>query len=89
MSEAKHTDGPWRCEGSHIYAPDGQIIAVVFNPGYRASDYPLVANRNLMTAAPDMLASLRQLADILGPRWFLENNIAEPLSAIAKAEGRS
>lgn len=52
-----HTSGPWAVHGSHIYAPDGAIIAVVHNPGSKASDYPLVANRDLMAAAPELLDS--------------------------------
>jgi hypothetical protein len=43
---------------SHIYAPDGAIIAQVHNPGSKESDYPLVANRDLMAAAPEMLEAL-------------------------------
>jgi hypothetical protein len=57
----KHTPGPWGVHGSHIYAPDGAIIAQVYNPGSKEQDYPLVANRNLMAAAPDMLALLSDL----------------------------
>lgn len=56
-----HTPGPWGVNCSHIYAPDGEIIATVRNPGSKASDYPLVANRNLMAAAPAMLDALEGL----------------------------
>ena len=63
-----HTPGPWAVNGSHIYAPDGTIIAQVKNPGRRSSDYPLVANRNLMAAAPDLLEALmlalKQMTDL-------------------------
>lgn len=60
MTEAvKHTRGPWTSDGSHIYAPDGAIIAVVHNPGSTAADYPLVANGNLIAAGPEMLEALR------------------------------
>ena len=55
---AGHTPGPWAVNCSHIYAPDGAIIATVHNPGSKASDYPLVANRNLMAAAPDLAEAL-------------------------------
>lgn len=48
------TRGPWQTNCSHIYAPDGAIIAQVHNPGSRATDYPLVANRDLMAAAPEL-----------------------------------
>jgi hypothetical protein len=57
----KHTPGPWGVHGSHIYAPDGAIIAQVYNPGSKEQDYPLVANRNLMAEAPNMLALLSDL----------------------------
>lgn len=56
MPTLQHTPSPWTANGSHIYAPDGAIIAVVSNPGARESDYPLIANRDLMAAAPDLLA---------------------------------
>ena len=59
--EPKWTPGPWANHQSHIYAPDGALIAVVRNPGSKAADYPLVANRDLMTAAPDMYAALDDL----------------------------
>ena len=54
-----HTKGPWTTNCSHIYAPDGAIIAQVHNAGSKESDYPLVANRNLMAAAPDLLEALK------------------------------
>ena len=40
----------------------------------------------LHKAAPAMLAALKELADRLGPRWFLEQNWADPLDAIRQAE---
>lgn len=55
------TPGPWSTNCSHIYAPDGAIIAQVHNPGSKASDYPLVANRDLMAAAPSLYEALREL----------------------------
>lgn len=58
-----HTPGPWGVNCSHIYAPDGEIIATVRNPGSKASDYPLVANRNLMAAAPALLEALEAIAE--------------------------
>lgn len=54
-----HTPGPWAINCSHIYAPDGAIIATVHNPGSKASDYPLVANRDLMAAAPELLSKVK------------------------------
>jgi hypothetical protein len=57
------TKGPWGVHGSHIYAPDGEIIAQVYNPGSGASDYPLVLNRDLMAAAPELAEALKLLVD--------------------------
>jgi hypothetical protein len=54
MTSKKWTPGPWQTNGSHIYAPDRAIIAQVHNPGSKATDYPLVANRDLMAAAPEL-----------------------------------
>ncbi len=60
---AKHTPGPWQVHGSHIYTadPERAMLAQVFNPGSKASDFPLVANASLIAAAPGMLAILRSL----------------------------
>lgn len=59
---SKHTPGPWTANGSHIYTPDGSIIAQVHNSGSRDSDYPLMANRDLMSAAPTLLDELAKFA---------------------------
>ena len=96
----KHTPGPWGVHGSHIYAPDGAIIAQVHNPGSKEQDYPLVANCNLMVAAPKMLAALEEAAKFIRHEYaeldpetgeYLEK-VAEPIWAIlceAIAEARS
>lgn len=65
-------------EGIEIFAGEKHIATV--------KEWELGA---LIAAAPEMLEALKQLADRLGPRWFLEQNWADPLDAIAKAEGRS
>lgn len=62
-----HTEGPWAVNCSHIYAPDGAIIAQVHNPGGKESDYPLVANRNVMAAAPDLLKACADWIEWLEP----------------------
>ena len=56
----KHTPGPWQVHGSHVYTadPERALLAQVFNPGSKASDYPLVANARLIAAAPRMLHEL-------------------------------
>lgn len=85
---AQHTPGPWSTNCSHIYAPDGSIIAQVHNPGSKASDYPLVANRDLMAAAPDLLAlavSLEWSADVDHPQGGTESGC--PVCDAAKRWG--
>ena len=54
------TPGPWVRHQSHIYAPDGAIIAQIHNPGRREQDYPLAANGDLIAAAPEMAELLEQ-----------------------------
>jgi hypothetical protein len=86
---AKHTLGPWPVNGSHIYAPDGAIIAQVHNPGSKESDYPLVANRDLMASAPDLLSQLQFAVKLLGAFPML-NGTAQVQSmrdTIARATG--
>lgn len=63
-AQAQYTPGPWLVDGSHIYAPDKQIIAQVHNPGSKEADYPLIANRNLMASAPELVEALQQIVDI-------------------------
>lgn len=84
MDELKFTPGPWETHGSHIYTPDGAIIAVIHNPGSKASDYPLVANRNLMAAAPDLLEALEAVISV-ADRKTVEFDKAH--AALAKAKG--
>jgi hypothetical protein len=81
----KHTPGPWGVHGSHIYAPDGAIIAQVHNPGSKEQDYPLVANARLIAADPDLLAMMKvaQLWLDVDGRFDMQGINA----AIAKAEG--
>ena len=95
------TPGPWKVNCSHIYTPDGAIIAQVHNPGSKASDYPLVANRDLMAAAPELyeIAQLyldwghlspRQLEEKY-PEWDRTEGVkwidAKARAALAKARG--
>lgn len=58
-----HTPGPWQVNGSHIYTadPERAMLAQVFNPGSKASDFPLSANARLMAAAPTLLEALQAL----------------------------
>lgn len=65
------TPGPWHSNCSHVYAPDEAILAVVQNPGSKESDYPLVANRDLIVAAvnalPSLLDEIEALREALKP----------------------
>ncbi len=58
-----HTPGPWQVSGSHIYTadPERAMLAQVFNPGSKASDFPLGANARLMATAPELLAAVKLL----------------------------
>lgn len=86
-----HTPGPWAVDGSCIYAPDGAILAQVHNPGATQNDYPLLPNRNLMAAAPDLLEACRALlaaAPHDGEGIQRVNACNQARAAIAKAEGK-
>jgi hypothetical protein len=91
MRKHTYTPGPWMKDGSHIYAHDGEIIAQVRNPGRKASDYPLEANRDLMAAAPDLLWALIDLCTSLDaindPQWKGSPDEVAARAAIAKATG--
>lgn len=90
MTNSKSTPGPWRVDSSYYeyreIDSDSRLgIARVLPFGNDSGES--AANARLIAAAPDLLNALRGLCDRLGPRWFLEQNWAEPLDAIAKAEG--
>ncbi len=89
MSETKWTKGPWLVNLSHIYSPDKQIIALVHNPGSKESDYPLVANRDLMAAAPELYDALEALYfhDERTPCLRDCNAYEKALAALKKARG--
>lgn len=74
---AAWTPGPWLTNCSHIYAPDKAIIAVVHNPGRQESDYPLVANRDLMAAAPELYDALKLAAQSL----FIVRDVLQRMGA--------
>lgn len=80
MTEHKHTPGPWTtidaknlCLGYpgtvEIHAPDWDALAVVYvetcgNPSEEGE-----ANAQLITAAPDLLEALIELADAAAEAW--------------------
>jgi hypothetical protein len=86
MSTEQHTQGPWRVDPTHplcIESDRGNIALVNLA---RSSE----ADARLIAAAPQLLASLREM---LG--WYVEGSHAVPRiyieranAAIAKAEGR-
>lgn len=89
----QHTPGPWhrniRANGKYptIFAGRNQHVAVASQQKDTAETE---ANIDLIAAAPDMLAALKEIAGIAdddGVPDCLEHKIAR--AAIAKAEGRS
>ena len=62
MTAPKFTKGPWQSNGSHIYGPnpDRYLIAVACNEGSDEKHTPLVANRDLIAAAPEMYEALKK-----------------------------
>lgn len=90
MAMSKRTPGPWQAEpmtgrGAWIKGENGNWAALSCGE----TDLEAEANARLIAAAPELLAALKSMVERVGPRWFLEQNWAEPLDAIAKAEGRS
>lgn len=89
---SKHTPGPWQVHCSHIYTadPERALLAQVFNPGSKASDYPLVENARLIAAAPELLALLKEVCEeTLHPDYDWSVDLAQRVrAAIAKAEDK-
>lgn len=92
------TPGPWLTNCSHIYAPDGAIIATVSNPGSKATDYPLVPNRDLMAAAPELyeaLAGMVEASNTIARQFQIDparddqhgSAYSKSIAALAKARG--
>ncbi|MBN1404169.1 MAG: hypothetical protein JW942_06875 [Opitutales bacterium] len=97
MSETKHTPGPWRsgntsdtvvCDTMPAGALQGSD-AVDYYGGYLICESVATCNRNIIAAAPDMLAALRAV-DL----WIahhdgeIPSRILDQVSdAIVKAEG--
>ena len=87
----QHAPGSWYVfEGYDDDAPQYTVESSVtiayirestFNPNPKAT-------AQLMAAAPELLEALQDLCRRLGPSYFLEQNWAAPLSAIAKATGK-
>ena len=80
---SKHTPGPWKevrlVGGSHrVTTAAGCSIAEAFGAG--VTDAP---NAKLIAAAPDMLAELKRLRDVVG-----DEDVDCIEAVIAKAEGQ-
>ena len=92
MSEAKHTQGPWR----YVHAPGycGELIA---QDGTTIAEFvvePSLDNARLIAAAPELLAALKFIVSEWGYDGHggeLEDGESEVIdkvrAAIAKAEG--
>jgi hypothetical protein len=84
-----HTPGPWRCIGG----PFPGVLEIESVRGeYVAADVHGEANANLITAAPDLLAALNELADAFaevyhGDGWLTHPSYLKACRATAKAEG--
>ena len=76
----KHTFGDWKSYGAVVLCPRGYVVAAVSEPGYRSYRVPeldgkdwgeVIANRNLIAAAPDLLAALEAVEWVptSDPNW--------------------
>jgi len=98
-TKAKHTPGPWKVQGNSIVTntprPEGCYCDVIIAETphcYEPKDHiwPVIAaNARLIAAAPDLLAALKHIADLIGvPNDDESKAISETArKAIAKAEG--
>lgn len=87
------TAGPWKAEDGHIYGMDGATHVGWVEPATVDAE----ANANLIAAAPDLLAALREFiadVDAVGldyaeTEWNdLLPTYHHAVAAIAKAEGK-
>jgi hypothetical protein len=94
VSQGAHTPGPWSVdywpENVPEYAVIGPELRLVANLPDRISDSTTTANAYLISAAPDLLAACRDLADWVRRRcpaddWPVEYTRAS--RAIQRAEG--
>ncbi|PAQ00892.1 hypothetical protein LRP31_25380 [Mesorhizobium mediterraneum] len=91
MNETKHTPGPWqitRYKGRPhaIVAADPDIGAMPIAKVHIANDHE--ANANLIAAAPDMLAILKEAADFVQPFNRASDFLDRIEAVIARAEQR-
>lgn len=104
MSTDKHTPGPWkyRRDGDRHYVAYGiyEIVSSVWGTieaetgdikTYQANSQEREANARLIAASPEMLATLKSIAETLDkmapcPEEILDQLLAEAQSAIKNAE---
>ena len=87
---SKFTPGPWQINGSHIYTadPERALLAQVFNPGERVSDYPLVENARLIAAAPELYEALERIVENNNTISVIQyDDRLRARAALAKARG--
>lgn len=89
-TEYKHTPGPWFVQGSIITpTKSGKRFAIA--EVFRDSVATAEANAQLIAAAPDLLATLQEIADSAA---FIGSNVTPSMieriarAAIAKATGK-
>lgn len=92
---SKHTPGPWKLDGAayeedhSVLGPDGKLVIAGEYDGWmvpfacRGSEEG-AANARLVSAAPELLASLKRIVN--GDTGL--KAITQAYKAIAKAEGR-
>ncbi|HEV2674109.1 MAG TPA: hypothetical protein VGV37_06165 [Aliidongia sp.] len=104
MSVAKHTPGPWSNDDGLVNGietrprfrrPGSHSVSIDI---FDASDWPAeqhdeaLANADLIAAAPDLLAAIKELVDITDQGDTMDvwrEALTAARAAIAKAEGRS
>jgi hypothetical protein len=102
--EAKHTLGPWLVEPPNEESPNRYAIVAATEPHWVVAETvphilgdPGAANARLISAAPDMLAALEELAGAVGDAETADDGLLAGArigaawhaarAAIAKAKG--
>lgn len=99
MSKSKHTPGPWLydAESREIQILDEEfvpiVVAEIVDGSDMASEEQLLADGNLIAAAPELLAALLSyrkavFAGVDSDPALWANAALKAKAAIAKAEGR-
>lgn len=85
MSEPKHTPGPWKIDARNLFAliieDSTKGLAMVAG---RSVD-ERIANAALIAAAPDMLAFIVRLTEIVGDSGLAGAEYEEAIALIKKA----